>query len=85
MLPNFLMLFNSFLLALVLATNPTSALVNIPITKRIATANAGDIVKRDQARARYFVTGGSPEQIVNGAVDYTAQVGVGTPPTNCTL
>ena len=86
MLPN-LTLSNGFLLALVLATNPASALVKMPLTKSRGTANSLDIVNRDQARARYFVTGGSPEQIVNGAVRavYTAQVGVGTPPTNCTL
>ena len=86
MLPN-LTLSNGFLLALALATNPAFALVKIPLTKSRGTANAQDIVNHDQARARYFATGGSPEQIVNGAVnaDYTAQVGVGTPPTNCTL
>ena len=84
MLPK-LKLFRSFLLALALATNPASALVKISISKRIGTGSAQDIVKRDQARAHHFATGGSPEQIVNGAIDYTAQVGVGTPPTKCTL
>ena len=84
MLPN-LTLFKSFLLALALATNLASALVKMPLIKRIGTANAEDIVKHDQGRARHFATGGLPQKIVNGATHYTAQVGIGSPPANCTL
>ena len=84
MLPN-LTLFKGFLLALALATNSASARISIPLTKHIGIARAQDVVKHDQARARHFTTGDFPEQVVNGAIDYTAQVGVGTPPTNCML
>ncbi len=80
-------LLNTLLLALVLAANPASAAFNMPLTKHINTVNAQDILARDQARASYLATGkrkSFPQVVDNQATHYTAEVGVGTPPTNCT-
>lgn len=81
-------LLNTLLLALALAANPASAAFNVPLTKYINQVNAGDVLARDQARVSYLATGASKsysQDIINRATSYTAQVGVGTPPTNCTL
>ena len=81
-------LLNTLLVALVLAANPASTAFNMPLTRHINTVNGRDVLERDQARASYLATGRSKsysEAISNQATHYTAQVGVGTPPTNCTL
>ena len=79
-------LLNTLLLALILAANPAFALVKTALTRHHSHINGPDILKHDQARARSFVTGSSVNQpITNNVVHYTADVGIGTPPTTCTL
>ena len=76
-------LLNTLILALVLAAHPAFALVKTPLTRQ---HNAPNIVNHDQTRACHFATGCViNEPITNSAVQYTANVGVGTPPTTCTL
>jgi cathepsin E len=81
-------LLSTLLLALVVAANPVPSLIKLPLTRRLNSNNATalNIVKRDQARARSLVTRAvinSP--ITNIAVHYTADVGIGSPPTTCML
>ncbi|KAF8330515.1 aspartic peptidase A1 [Amanita rubescens] len=79
---------NTLVLALVLAANPASAAFNMALTRHVNTVNARDVLTRDQARASYLATGSSnsySQAISNRATHYTAQVGVGTPPTNFSL
>jgi hypothetical protein len=80
-------LLNALLLALVVAPNLVIALVQLPLTRHFNHANAANIVKHDQARARYMMTAGkrsvSPFLIINEGTLYTAEIGVGNPPTSC--
>ncbi len=77
----------ALLLALVVAPNlVTTALVQLPLTRHFNHANAANIVKHDRARARYMMTGKrsvSPFPITNEGTLYTAEIGVGNPPTSC--
>ena len=78
-------LLNTVLLALVLAANPAFALFKTPIIKKYASGKA-DILQHDQARAGRFATSSSINTpATNRAVSYIATVGIGSPPTNCTL
>src|SRR6266550_3581534 len=81
-------LLNTFLLALLVAANPVPTLVKLPLTRRLNSNNATalNILKRDQARARSLVTRDVYNQaLTDNAVHYTADVGIGTPPTTCML
>ncbi|KAF8330520.1 aspartic peptidase domain-containing protein [Amanita rubescens] len=82
-------LLNGLLLAPFLAINPASAVVTIRLNRHLNTASALSILKFDQARATFLATGVSswdePEPIVNEAEYYTADVGIGTPPTYYSL
>ncbi|KAF8345438.1 aspartic peptidase A1 [Amanita rubescens] len=81
-------LLNALILALVVAPNLVTALVQLPLTRHFNHANAANIVKHDQARARYMMTGKrsvSPFPIINEGTLYTAEIGVGNPPTSYTL
>lgn len=83
-------LLNSLLLAPFLAVNPAFAVVTIRLTRHLNTANALNILKFDQARATFLATGVSnwdePELlVVNQAQYYSANVGIGVPPTYCTF
>jgi len=74
---------------LLLVVNPAFAVVTIPLTRHVNTLSALNILQLDQARFRYLATGGSdwvkPEPVINQAQYYSANVGVGTPPTICAL
>jgi len=82
-------LLGGLLLAPFLAVNPAFAVETIRLTRHLNTASTLNILKFDQARATFLATGVSswdrPELIVNQAQYYTANVGVGTPPTYCAL
>lgn len=77
------------LLPVLAVINPAFAVVTIPITRHVNTLSALNILQLDQARARYLATGVSdwarPEPVINQAQYYSANVGIGTPPTTCTL
>lgn len=79
-------LLNALLLALLVAPNLVTALVQLPLTRHFNHANAANILKHDQARARFMMTGKrsvSPFPITNQGTVYTAEFGVGNPPTSC--
>ena len=72
--------------------------VTLPIARRFNATAAPNLLKADQARAKVLKEQGLARgkdaasfkkagifdlPVTNGAVDYTASVGVGTPPTQC--
>ncbi|KAI0782864.1 aspartic peptidase A1 [Abortiporus biennis] len=94
-------LLTTLLLAFAVAANPVvvrEPLVSLPMAKNFNTTGTLNLLQRDQARARQLVlsaerslTGKPTPDIVgsipatNAAVDYTVQVGIGSPPTTYTL
>ena len=62
------------------------SLVRLPIVKRIHQTGTSNILAHDQARARRLLSRRQDKRqssisATNGAVTYTASVGVGSPPT----
>ena len=87
-------LLSTLLLALGVSANPIVTIRNSPITlpisRRVNVASGWDLVRRDFKRAQYLRNLGSSQggPVVNTPEDndlviYIANVGVGTPPTNC--
>ncbi|KAN0103724.1 aspartic peptidase A1 [Russula decolorans] len=82
-------------LATSVVASPTAdgdKLVSIPITKRISPAGMLNVVQKDNKRARFLLKGGqqhesvTPDVPVNDAGNiYTADIGVGDPPTQYQL
>src|SRR5277367_4213929 len=85
-------------LALTVAANPIvvkRSLVTLPVSRRIHL-NGKSILEHDQLRAQGLKAKGEASaagissrrsvissQATNGAVDYVASIGVGSPPTQC--
>jgi cathepsin E len=67
-------------------------IVSVPFAKQVNKGNLLGLVQKDRARAAFFKSGGNVQKradssvaVVNEAVTYVANVGVGTPPTNFQL
>jgi hypothetical protein len=92
---HFASLLMTLLLALLIATSPVevrSSPVTLPIARKLNLGGGTiNLLQHDQARAAVLGnraisslgrrTGSTP--IVNEAVSYIAQVGIGSPPTTC--
>ena len=91
-------LLSTLCLAVLVASNPIVVrdnLVHLSIAKRINETSARHVLKADQARAAAIraraarkngklVDDASSVSVTNQAVDYVANVGVGSPATTCT-
>ncbi|KAL4244017.1 peptidase A1 family protein [Abortiporus biennis] len=91
-------LLTTLLLSLAVASTPTviqDSLVTLPIAKRINANSKATILEHDQARAQELRRSHEGRQrdlnprenvpAVNGVVDYTVKVQIGSPPTSYTL
>lgn len=88
-------------LALIASASPVSirsSPVKIPLARRFNATGTKTIIEHDQARAKFFKSGGpskanvraassasAPVPVTNGAVTYTAEVNIGNPPTTFNL
>jgi len=88
------------LTALLLATSVAASTITLPLSRRVNTTSARNLLQHDLNRAKALkarakaIHGGKltieEEEIVNQPVDnvvagYIASVGVGSPPTTCTF
>ena len=66
----------------------------LKFSRGFSTSGSSNLAQKDRARVQAFVqrphlsqrsasTGSGSVSVANAAVYYTAEVGVGTPPTNC--
>jgi cathepsin E len=93
------LLIASLLLTVSVAANHIvvrDAPVSLSLTRRLNITNSLDLIRRDRARMKHLVALGKAEKsgastqettasitVTNGAIDYVASVGVGSPPTYC--
>jgi len=71
-------LLSTLLLALVVTANPVPSLIKLPLTRRLNSDNAFNVLKRDQARARSLITRSVyDEALTNNVMNYTASVEIG--------